>query len=156
MARAFSKQIEMIVLNRCLFPNGAIHDAVISITPAQHPSTHFPAQGPTLELPKAMGGPQPLQCHCFLQCTLSVKDDQICCVAVTVCSELNGSADRSHESVCSSVTSYFGILSCRQLDGARHPESGVRMLGLVIEGVNQGPLPSSQLPMKIQLLVSFA
>lgn len=32
--RSFSKQIEMIVLNRSLFLNGAIHDAVIPVIPA--------------------------------------------------------------------------------------------------------------------------
>lgn len=40
--RSFPKQIEMTVLSRCLFLNGAIHDAVIPIIAAQHPSTHFP------------------------------------------------------------------------------------------------------------------
>lgn len=33
MPRSLSKQIEMIVLSRCLFRSGAVHDAVIPGVP---------------------------------------------------------------------------------------------------------------------------
>lgn len=90
----------------------------------------FITSGPILELPKATGTPQLL--HCFLQCTLSVKDDKICSIAATVHSLLNGSACRVHESMHSHVTSYFWVLSYGQLDKARLPESRVEMLHLLV------------------------
>lgn len=70
-----------------------------------------------------MEGPQPLCCHCFLQCMPSVKHNQVCCIAVTVHPETNVSAYSGHQCICSSVTSYFMILSSRQLDRGRLPES---------------------------------
>lgn len=49
-------------------------------------------------------------------------------------------------SVCSSVTSYFCILSYRQLDRARLPESGVETISLLVKSnhikeVNQATPP---------------
>lgn len=90
-ARSFSKLMKIRVLN--LFLNDTLHDAVIPVTVAQHPGTYFlcwvPCWVPILELLKTVGTPQPLQCHCFLQCMLSMKDEKICSTAVMAYPELN-------------------------------------------------------------------
>jgi len=58
-----------------VFQNAAARDVTSPVTPAQHPATCFPPWALILDLPRAVGGPQPLQCHCFLEHVLSVKDE---------------------------------------------------------------------------------